>query len=944
MRACSIMVGFFGIGGFTSVSEFVGGQRWISETEPELGLGMVLSCDTRRVTLLFHGSGAMRQYARAGAPLKRVRFQPGDTVHSHEGWAFTVEVVEEQGGLLTYRGAGRELHETALSNYISFSKPQDRLFAGQIDPSRQFELRIEALERQAAARRSPLRGLLGARIELLPHQLYIAHEVAERHAPRVLLADEVGLGKTIEAGLILHRLIVGGRAARALVVVPEPLLHQWTVEMLRRFNLAFSLYDEERCAQAGSANPFLAEQLVLLGLDFLVAHPERAEQAAAAGWDLLIVDEAHHLGWTPHGASPEYTLVERLAARTPGLLLLTATPEQLGEAGHFARLRLLDPQRFHDLDAFLAETGHYRAIAAVVEALLAARALESAERAELLGWLAGDAAELAALDGADADAARERIVAELLDRHGTGRVLFRNTRAAMPSFPSRVLCPLPLPCPEAYGGLEASLTPERAWRGETPWWRVDPRVDALAECLAAGDKVLVICARRETVLELDEALRIRSGVPVALFHEDMALLARDRAAAWFADRDGARALICSEIGSEGRNFQFAQHLFLFDLPLEPELLEQRIGRLDRIGQRADIRIHVPYLRGTAQETLYRWYVEGLNAFAAHARAAQAVFERIAPRLRAALEGCEDVASLLAATVALNAALGDALERGRDRLLELHSFREAPARVLAADIAAADADPTLERFMERLLDHFGVDQEEHSEHAVVLKPGEHMFTSAFPGLPDAGLTVTYSRARALGREDMGFLSWDHPMVDGALELLLGTEHGNAACSAWRLYTADLPELLVEAVFVLECVAPGALGADRFLPPTPLRVLIDPQLHELGAQFGSAALGVIDLPTPEAREVLTANQRLLKRMLTSAEHTAADRADAKVKDALARMQAELTPEVERLRRLAAVNPSVRAEEIEFAETRIAELYRHLSAARVRFDALRVVVRRG
>ena len=92
-------------------------------------------------------------------------------------------------------------------------------------------------------------------------------------------------------------------------------------------------------------------------------------------------------------------------------------------------------------------------------------------------------------------------------------------------------------------------------------------------------------------------MKQKHGIRATLFHEGMSLIERDRAAAWFADpEEGAQVLICSEIGSEGRNFQFAHHLVLFDLPSNPDLLEQRIGRLDRIGQNAVIKIHVPYVR------------------------------------------------------------------------------------------------------------------------------------------------------------------------------------------------------------------------------------------------------------------------------------------------------------------------------------------------------------
>lgn len=137
-----------------------------------------------------------------------------------------------------------------LSHFLKFNKPQDRLFAGQIDRLSRFSLRYQALVHQHARRRSPTRGLAGGRVSLIPHQLHIAREVGHRHAPRVLLADEVGLGKTIEAGMIIYQQLLSGRAQRVLILVPESLQHQWLVEMLRRFNLHFSLFDEERCIES----------------------------------------------------------------------------------------------------------------------------------------------------------------------------------------------------------------------------------------------------------------------------------------------------------------------------------------------------------------------------------------------------------------------------------------------------------------------------------------------------------------------------------------------------------------------------------------------------------------------------------------------------------------------------------------------------------------------
>src|SRR5690606_26346867 len=139
----------------------------------------------------------------------------------------------------------------------------------------------------------------------------------------------------------------------------------------------------------------------------------------------------------------------------------------------------------------------------------------------------------------------------------------------------------------------------------------------------------------------------------------------------------------SEIGSEGRNFQFAHNLVMFDLPLNPDLLEQRIGRLDRIGQTQEVKIHVPYYPGTAQEKLLNWYHQGLNAFEKTCAIGQAVFTRFEEKLLPAITQNNDsgFARLLGETQTFSADLITQLQRGRDRLLELNSCKPAQAEKL-----------------------------------------------------------------------------------------------------------------------------------------------------------------------------------------------------------------------------------------------------------------------
>src|SRR5688572_5620979 len=217
-----------------SMLEFRPGQRWFSSAEPELGLGTVLRLSGRQVQLVFTGSGTLRNYAIGSGPLLRAAFRPGDRVQV-DGVGRVVQRLEESDGLIRYH-CGREwFAEGQLDAEQPVSQADARLIAGRLDRNDRFELRREMLQRRATARAHPGWGVLGARIDLIPHQLRVAEVAAARRTPRLLLADEVGLGKTIEACLVTAQLIASGRARRVLVLLPESLVNQWFVELLRRF-------------------------------------------------------------------------------------------------------------------------------------------------------------------------------------------------------------------------------------------------------------------------------------------------------------------------------------------------------------------------------------------------------------------------------------------------------------------------------------------------------------------------------------------------------------------------------------------------------------------------------------------------------------------------------------------------------------------------------------
>ena len=970
-------------------NNFVIGQRWASHTEADLGLGVVIELEGRRVTLSFPAVGEIRTYATKDAPLSRIKYAIDEKITNIDEQIFSITALNEQGGLIIYHCLDAnnqpcELSELQLSAFVRFSSPQQRLFSGQFGGERSYKLRAETLQHNFRLQQTDIQGLSGTRTSLLPHQLYIAHEVSKRHAPRVLLADEVGLGKTIEAGMILHQQIISGKSERVLIIVPESLLHQWLVEMLRRFNLAFSIFDQSRLVALSSTeptededtvsdkevsteeitqqNPFESEQKIICSLDFLMSDSNVQEQLLQTHWDMVIVDEAHHIAWTEDKVSDEYQFVEQLSQQTDGLLLLTATPEQAGIESHFARLHLLDPNRFNQLAAFKKEAQEYTQINQLISAIvdqdsLTENTLSKQQLQFLQQHLTRESAKDIPAYLAD-EKLKQQLVRQLLDQYGTGRVLFRNTRANIRDFPEREVFPHPLADNEniyahlsilehdEYENLEQLLFPEQTV-DENLWIKKDPRINWLVTFLKENkkQKVLVICHRKETALALDKYLNLKAGIRSTCFYEGLSIVERDRSAAYFSDTEsGAQTLVCSEIGSEGRNFQFAHHLVLFDLPLNPDLVEQRIGRLDRIGQTETIKIHVPYINNLPQSIMFNWYQNALNLFQKSCAAGYLVYQRFQQQLLQQLAKPDDnLQKLINSAREFTESTMSEFQQGRDRLLELNSCNPEIAQQLISAIESLENNDQLSGYMTQVFDYFGVEQEFHSEGSIIVHPGDHMQQEHFPGLKTEGNTLTYKRDIALAREDMEFLSWEHPMVTGVMDMLLNTELGNSAVSMMQVKGLVPGTILLETFYTASTMAPKSLQLHHYLQQKPYRFLFDVKGKELSEAVPHHKLNALCEPVRkrQAQGIVAQIRKTIENILHFSEQKMQQQIPEIKQQALAKMQSELHEEKQRLTSLQKINGAIRDDEIEFIDQQIQQSEHYLNQTDAVLQSIRVIV---
>jgi superfamily II DNA or RNA helicase len=445
-------------------------------------------------------------------------------------------------------------------------------------------------------------------VEPLWHQIETVRKVLKQFRGRVLLADEVGLGKTIEAGMVLKEYVLRGMAERVLVLSPASLVGQWKEELETKFGLPCATTHD--LPLRADPHEFWAQKRIIASIA-TARRQEHAEHLLSGVFDLVIIDEAHHLR---DRSSQSWKLVDALNKRF--LLLLSATPVQNDLVELYNLMTLLKPGMFRTLREFRAAymtPGKPRTPAnaerlrelmrgAMIRNTRAVVALKLPRRHAVTIKIDGQPGEVEAY--ADLATAARRLAAG----SGGHRLALHHMLGAAGSSPAAAAA--------AVTRFAARRPDDMEWRALAERWaaiKTGGKEQALLDLLHRNpdEKKLIFVHSRETLGRLADLLTL-AGLPFARFDGSLSGPQKDAAIADF--RDKAPVLLCTESGGEGRNIQFCNTLINFDVPWNPMAIEQRIGRIDRIGQHREVFVFNLVTRGTLEDQLLALLEEKISMF------------------------------------------------------------------------------------------------------------------------------------------------------------------------------------------------------------------------------------------------------------------------------------------------------------------------------------------
>lgn len=431
-------------------------------------------------------------------------------------------------------------------------------------------------------------------MEFLEHQLSSARQVIEDMNGRAILADEVGLGKTIEGGLILKEYMLRGLVKKALIIVPASLVNQWAKELNEKFYIPAVTFRK--------GYPWDQYDVIITSIDTAKRSPHR-EEILRQDYDFLLVDEAHKL---KNHKTKNFAFVKALKKKY--CLLLTATPVQNRLVEIFNLVSILKPGHLGDYDTFLEQYGKDRQklkqdgyLKQLIQKVMIRNTRKNTNFNRVRRHI-------------------ETVWADFTDAEKNVYSQLENVTDVLPSFAKitllRELCSSREAC---YLSLQKMMTDNEK---ETMMKPITEEIEQLPHHVKAGkvvdlinqigdEKIIIFTEYRASQIYLQWYLK-ENGITSVPYRGGFNKGKKDWMKQLFENH--AQVLIATEAGGEGINLQFCNHMINYDLPWNPMRLEQRIGRIHRYGQERDVHIYNLGIRGTVEEHIMTLLYEKINLF------------------------------------------------------------------------------------------------------------------------------------------------------------------------------------------------------------------------------------------------------------------------------------------------------------------------------------------
>lgn len=852
------------------------------------GLGVIEAVQGKNIRVRFDGEAETMLYNPLSAPIGRLVWEIGEeALISNLNSVGVVQRIELRQDLALYHVQLPQNSETVtvpeagLSPAPDLEMPDELLAAGRFGLPKSFYFRTIGHYLNSARQQIGAYGL-AARIEPKPHQAFVAHRVVNAPQPRFLLADEVGLGKTIETGLILQELRARGGLERVLIVVPTNLALQWLFELHTKFNESFKLFDKravviQEQAKYPGANIWEVGRNVITTHSYITNNQKQWEDIANVPWDMVVFDEAHHVrrqrdSKGSPSANALYRFASQISQRTRGLLLLTATPMQLDPFELFSLVELLDPALFFSYDFFAEQIDQNRVLNRTITQVTEFVELSAIDRLATLQAVRSLLPELDAglvANVATSQRARDEVVDALTELHLLSDVMIRNRKRLIGGFKSRISHVIPVtPTPaelqlyrdlgefvrEAYRGvpdrqrfivgymlvgyqkrltsciesfcqtlerridrldrgevtggsinlapeavdeqdldtvsgqLAVKLTLDASFEESIPEARIlrallhqarqlprDSKFEALEALLDslvdrdASERIVIFTQFVDTLHYL--ASQIQGRWTVVTFHGGQSAGEKDEAIAAF-QAGNVQILLTTEAGGEGRNLQVASVLINYDLPWNPMKVEQRIGRLDRIGQTRDVHIYSFAMMGTVEERVIDVLDRRIHAFEETVGGLDPILGSMERDIQALLlesvpEKLEEEFTTYADRIdvaTLKARQAD--EVLRDFALDRRSF-DSKLREAFDSVEHARIQRHANKFSKSLLKQVGAELKPIGDDIFRVRLGKHLTMPLPEGMRET-FQITFNQHQALAEDLVEFGTFGHPLFDTMIE--------------------------------------------------------------------------------------------------------------------------------------------------------------------------------